>query len=90
MLNPEEFQRLLRVFGGPLAQCEVKPLSENLLLAPHDVKVCHFIHIHGRPLWVESELDLRSIRNAQDVCAFAGKLLQAFEEAAEKPEMRVH
>lgn len=82
MLSKEEFQALLREFGPPLDQCQVKPLSEGLVLASHQVKVCLAITIHGEPKYVEAELDMRSIRDVNDVVGFAGKLLQAFEQAA--------
>lgn len=92
MINREELQRLLREFGGPLATVEVKPQSEIVFTAEHDVKVCFLASVYGNPEWVEAELDLRSIRDVNDVAALAGKILEALEAraAAAKSETTVH
>lgn len=82
MLSREEFQHLLRQFGSPLDKAEVKPQAGSVFLPSWMVKVCLNIMIHGSPQYVEAELDLRSIKNAEDVLGFAGKLLQAFEQHA--------
>ncbi len=90
MLSAEQFQTMLRDFKGPLAGVEVKHKSEAAaMFLPHKVDVTGVCNIHGKPVVFEVEdLDLRSLRDADDVIGFAGKLLESFQTADAAPQLK--
>lgn len=90
MIEPSNFQLLLRQFGGPLAGVEVKHKTEaDALFRPHVVDITGVANIHGRPVIFETEdFDLRAINGTEDVLQFAGRLLESFSRAAAAPDFK--
>jgi len=90
MIYAEDFQVLLRQFGGPLEGVSVKHKSEGAaLLTPHIVDITGLARIHGKPVIFETEdFDLRNINGTEDVLKFAGKILESFEQAAAAPDFK--
>lgn len=78
MISAGELQSKLRMVEV-LSECEVSPVS---VLTPWDVVLSGLIHIHGGPSFYEVRLDLRDIRDNQDVLQLMDALMKAFMEAA--------
>jgi hypothetical protein len=79
VLNPSEFQHLLRTMGQNLEGCIVNRPSE---LEPHLVDVEGGLQIYGEPHFWSTKCDLRGIKSAEDIFAFIGALEKSFEKAA--------
>ena len=89
-MEPERFQYLLREFGGPLADVEVRHETDAMrLFTPWQVQVMGPVSILGHPRVFEFEIDLRTVQSVEHITHIAGLFLQACEEAANRPEAQV-
>jgi hypothetical protein len=79
MLQASELQHMLNALD-PFRGVEVRPLS---VLAPWYAVLTGTVFIHGKPLFYETELDLREFWGQKDIARLATKLMASFEKAAD-------
>ena len=79
MIQPQELQRMLREFGGPLAQATV----EQNVLSPFYANIKWVCSLDGDLHYAElAHFDLRSLRDTMDVMTFAARLKANMDAAA--------